>query len=133
MNLRRRVLIVCLLLVSPGLTAQGLPTALPTQLGLAPDRLDQIVSLMEEAVERQEVAGAVTLVARLGRVGHLEAVGWRDMARGAPMETDTLFRIASMTKAVTSVAAMQLYEAGALLLSDPVSRYLPEFADMQVL
>ena len=55
MNLRRRVLIVCLLLVSPGLTAQGWPTALPTQLGLAPDRLDQIVSLMEEAVERQEL------------------------------------------------------------------------------
>lgn len=133
MNLRRRVLIVCLLLVSRGLTAQGLPTAPPTQLGLAPDRLDQIVSLVEEAVERQEVAGAVTLVARLGRVGHLEAVGWRDIASGAPMETDTLFRIASMTKAVTSVAAMQLYEAGALLLSDPVSRYLPEFADMQVL
>ena len=133
MNLRRRVLIVCLLLVSRGLAAQGLPTAPPIQLGLAPDRLDQIGRLVEEAVERQEVAGAVTLVARFGRVGHLEAVGWRDIARGVPMETDTLFRIASMTKAVTSVAAMQLYEAGALLLSDPVSRYLPEFADMQVL
>ena len=133
MSLTRHVLAVLLLLVSRGLAAQGLPTAPPDQIGLAPDRLDQIVSLVEEAVERKEIAGAVTFVARLGRVGHLAAVGWRDIERGAPMETDTLFRIASMTKSVTSVAVMQLYESGALLLSDPVSRYLPAFADMQVL
>ncbi|MEE2792747.1 MAG: serine hydrolase domain-containing protein [Acidobacteriota bacterium] len=133
MRLIRNVLILCLVLVSRGLVAQELRVVPPVQLGLAPDRLDQIVTLVEEAVDQEEVAGAVTLVARLGRVGHLEAVGWRDATRGAPMETDTLFRIASMTKAVTSVAAMQLYESGSLLLSDPVSRYLPEFADMQVL
>ncbi len=113
--------------------AQDLPTAPPAQLGLDPDRLERIVTLVEEAVNREEVAGAVTLVARLGRVGHLEAVGWRDVERRAPMETDTLFRIASMTKAVTSVAAMQLYESGALMLDDPVSRYLPAFASVEVL
>ena len=122
-----------LLLVSRGLTAQGLPTAPPEQLGLAPDRLERIVTLVQDAVDRNEVAGAVTLVSRLGRVGHLEAVGWRDIGRDAPMETDTLFRIASMTKAVTSVAVMQLYESGALMLSDPVSTYLPAFATMEVL
>ena len=122
-----------LLLVSRGLAAQGLPTAPPEQLGLAPDRLDRIVTLVQDAVDRNEVAGAVTLVARLGRVGHLEAVGWRDIGRDAPMETDTLFRIASMTKAVTSVAVMQLYESGALMLRDPVSTYLPAFATMEVL
>ena len=122
-----------LLLVSRGLAAQGLPTASPEQLGLASDRLDRIVALVEDAVDRNEVAGAVTLVARLGRVGHLEAVGLRDIERGAPMETDTLFRIASMTKAVTSVAVMQLYELGALMLTDPLSRYLPAFATMAVL
>jgi len=133
MSLTRCVCAVLLLLVSRGLAAQGLPTAPPDQIGLAPGRLDQIVSLVEDAVERNEIAGAVTFVARLGRVGHLEAVGWRDIERGAPMETDTLFRIASMTKSVTSVAVMQLYESGALLLNDPVSRYLPAFADMQVL
>ena len=114
-------------------TAQGLPLAPPTQLGLDPDRLDRIVELVEEAVDREEVAGAVTLVARLGRVGHLEAIGFRDRERGAPMETDTLFRIASMTKAVTSVAIMQLYETGALMLNDPVSKYLPAFTEMDVL
>ena len=113
--------------------AQDLPTAPPAQLGLDPDRLERIATLVEEAVNRQEVAGAVTLVARLGRVGHLEAVGWRDVERRAPMETDTLFRIASMTKAVTSVAAMRLYESGALMLDDPVSRYLPAFASVEVL
>jgi len=112
---------------------QGLLTAPPGQLGLDPDRLERIVTLVEEAVERQEVAGAVTLVARLGRVGHLEAVGWRDVEARTPMETGTLFRIASMTKAVTSVAVMQLYESGALMLDDPVSRYLPAFASVEVL
>ena len=122
-----------LLLVSRGLAAQGLPTAPPAQLGLASDRLERIVTLVQDAVDRNEVAGAVTLVARLGRVGHLEAVGMRDIERGAPMEIDTLFRIASMTKAVTSVAVMQLYESGALMLTDPLSRYLPAFATMTVL
>ena len=125
--------VLLLLLVSRGLTAQGLQTAPPEQLGLAPDRLERIVTIVQDAVDRNEVAGAVTLVARLGRVGHLEAVGWRDIGRDAPMETDTLFRIASMTKAVTSVAVMQLYESGALMLTDPVSTYLPAFATMEVL
>ncbi len=122
-----------LLLFTAGAVAQGLPSAPPTQLGLDPDRLDRIVELVEDAVDRDEVAGAVTLVAKLGRVGHLEAVGFRDKERSAPMETDTLFRIASMTKAVTSVAVMQLYEAGALMLNDPVSKYLPAFTEMDVL
>jgi CubicO group peptidase (beta-lactamase class C family) len=125
--------VLLLLLVSRGLTAQGLRTAPPEQLGLVPDRLARIATLVQDAVDRNEVAGAVTLVARLGRVGHLEAVGWRDIGRDAPMETDTLFRIASMTKAVTSVAVMQLYESGALMLTDPVSTYLPAFATMEVL
>ncbi len=126
---------LCLLLLAAGRPAVGqdLPTAPPARLGLDPDRLGRIVTLVEEAVERREVAGAVTLVARLGRVGHLEAVGWRDVERRAPMEADTLFRIASMTKAVTSVAAMRLYESGALLLDDPVSRYIPAFASVEVL
>ena len=124
-----------LLLLAGGRSEAGqdLPTSSPSRLGLDPDRLERIVTLVEEAVERQEVAGAVTLVARLGRVGHLEAVGWRDLEARAPMETDTLFRIASMTKAVTSVAAMQLYESGALLLDEPVSRYLPAFRSVEVL
>ena len=122
-----------LLLVSQGLAAQGLPTSPPEQVGLSADRLERIVTLVQDAVDRNEVAGAVTLVARLGRIGHLEAVGWRDIERDAPMDTDTLFRIASMTKAVTSVAVMQLYETGALMLTDPVSKYLPVFATMEVL
>ena len=133
MNVRSFVVTVLLVVVSHGLAAQELPTAPAVQLGLSPVRLEQISLLVEDAVDRQEVSGAVTLVARLGRVGHLEAVGWRDVERQAPMETDTLFRIASMTKAVTSVAAMQLYESGELMLNDPVSRYLPAFGEMQVL
>ncbi len=133
MRVRQLAISVVLLLVSRGLAAQGLPTAPPEQLGLSADRLERIVTLVQDAVDRNEIAGAVTLVSRLGRVGHLEAVGWRDIGRDAPMETDTLFRIASMTKAVTSVAVMQLYETGALMLTDPVSKYLPVFATMEVL
>lgn len=139
-RLRRRTLqpwwpacLVLLLAAARPAVGQDLPSSPPARLGLDPARLGRIVTLVEEAVERQEIAGAVTLVARLGRVGHLEAVGWRDLESRAPMETDTLFRIASMTKAVTSVAAMQLYENGALLLDDPVSRHLPAFADVEVL
>jgi CubicO group peptidase (beta-lactamase class C family) len=133
MRCKYLVVLPLLLLVSQGLAAQDLPTAPPEQIGLAPDRLERIVTLVQDAIDNDEVAGAVTLVARLGRVGHLEAVGYRDIERAAPMETDTLFRIASMTKAVTSVAVMQLYEAGRLALTDPVSRYLPAFAEMEVL
>jgi CubicO group peptidase (beta-lactamase class C family) len=127
-----RSLVIVWFLAGHGALAQELPRVTPEQLGLSSQRLDHIVTLVEDAVARNEVAGAVTLVARLGRVGHLEAMGWRDIERQAPMDTDTLFRIASMTKAVTSVAVMQLYERGALLLNDPVSQYLPAFAEMQV-
>ncbi len=132
-GLHQGLLLLLLLLAGRSAAGQDVPFARPVQLGLDAGRLERIVTLVEEAVDRQEIAGAVTLVARLGRVGHLEAVGWRDIERRAPMETETLFRIASMTKAVTSVAVMQLYESGALLLDDPVSRYLPAFATVEVL
>ena len=125
--------LVVLLLVSQGLAAQGVQLVRPEQIGLAADRLERITTLVQDAVDRDEIAGAVTLVSRLGQVAHLEAVGWRDVERDAPMETGTLFRIASMTKAVTSVAVMQLYEKGALMLADPVAKYLPVFAAMEVL
>jgi len=85
-----------------------------------------------EAVEEQQIAGAVALVIDHGKVVYDEAVGWRNVAEQAPMTRDTIFRIASMTKPVTSVAVMMLYEDCKLELDDPVAKYLPEFADMQV-
>jgi CubicO group peptidase (beta-lactamase class C family) len=87
---------------------------------------------MQRYVDRREVPGVVTLVARRGRVIHFEAIGYRDVEAKAPMTTETIFRIASMTKPIASVALMMLYEEGHFLLSDPISKFLPEFAEMKV-
>jgi CubicO group peptidase (beta-lactamase class C family) len=83
-------------------------------------------------VDRGEISGIVTLIARNGKVVHLDTVGMSDPAAKTPMRADTLFRVASMTKPVTSVAVMMLCEQGRLLLTDPVSKYLPEFKEMKV-
>jgi CubicO group peptidase (beta-lactamase class C family) len=112
--------------------AENVPTAKPESVGMSSERLGRIRVAMQRYVDRHEVAGVVTLVARKGQVVHLEAVGCRDAEGKAAMTTDTIFRIASMTKPITSVALMMLFEEGHFLLSDPVSKWLPEFADMKV-
>lgn len=112
--------------------AQGLPTAKPEEVGMSSDRLARIRAGMRRYVDRGLVPGAVTLVARRGRVVHFDAIGYRDVEAKAPMTTDTIFRIASMTKPIASVALMMLYEEGHFLLNDPISKYLPEFSKMQV-
>lgn len=113
--------------------AESLEVVAPEEVGLASERLARIDAVIEDHIAKREIAGAVALVARRGSIAHLKAYGMRDVEAKRPMRTDTLFRIASMTKPVTSVAVMLLYEEGKFLLSDPVSRYLPEFADMKVL
>jgi CubicO group peptidase (beta-lactamase class C family) len=108
------------------------PYAKPESVGMSSERLGRIRTAMQRYVDRNEVAGVVTLVARGGRIVHLEAVGYRDADTKAPMTANTIFRIASMTKPITSVALMMLFEEGHFLLSDPISKWLPEFADMKV-
>ncbi|WP_411287202.1 serine hydrolase domain-containing protein [Phenylobacterium sp.] len=88
---------------------------------------------LQAAVDAGDLAGVVTLVWQGGEVVQVNTVGWRDLEAQAPMARDTLFRIASMTKPVTSLAALMLVEEGKLRLDDPISRWLPEFKDMQVL
>ncbi|HTU89186.1 MAG TPA: serine hydrolase domain-containing protein [Gemmataceae bacterium] len=95
--------------------------------GLVPAKLERLDALLRDAVQRRQIAGGVALLARHGRIGHLHAIGWRDAEAKTPMTTDTLFRIASMTKPVTSVAVMMLVEEGKLQLTDPVSKFIPEF------
>src|SRR5262249_39266787 len=90
----------------------GLPMARPEEVGMSADRLSRIRIAMQRYVDRGEVPGVVTLVARRGRVVHFDAVGYRDAESRAPMPTDAIFRIASMTKPITSVALMMLYEQG---------------------
>jgi CubicO group peptidase (beta-lactamase class C family) len=107
--------------------AADLPRVRPEVVGLSTERLGRIGEVMQRYVDDGRLGGAVTLVARNGKVAHLQSYGRIDPATGAAMPPDAIFRIASQTKAVTSVAVMILFEEGKLLLGDPVSKYIPEF------
>jgi CubicO group peptidase (beta-lactamase class C family) len=113
-----------------GMTA--LPTARPEEVGLSTARLRAMGALLDERIAAGHLPGAVVLVARRGQVAWHEAHGRRDPAGGAPMRTDTIFRIYSMTKPLVSVGIMMLLEEGRLLLGEPIGKYLPELAGMQV-
>jgi CubicO group peptidase (beta-lactamase class C family) len=102
----------------------------PTKGGMDPERLGRISARMKYYVEKGQIAGAVTLVARHGTVASLEAVGFQDLEAAKPMRTDTIFQIMSMTKPITAVALMMLAEEGKLSVGDPVEKYLPEFKGM---
>jgi CubicO group peptidase (beta-lactamase class C family) len=104
----------------------------PENVGLNTSRLARIDEVVNTYIDRGVIAGAVTLISRRGEVAHLEAHGHMDLAAGRAMQPDTIFRLASMTKPVVSVAILTLFEAGKILLTDPVSAYLPMFKDLQV-
>ena len=87
---------------------------------------------MQRHIDAKDVSGAVTLIARNGRIAHLEAHGLSDIEAKRPMPKDGIFRLASMSKPITAVAVMMLFEQGRFGLDDPVSRYLPEFKDVVV-
>jgi CubicO group peptidase (beta-lactamase class C family) len=109
-----------------------LPHAQPADVGLCPERTQRLMDALRREVASGRLPGAVAMVSRRGQIALFEAVGEQDPATGTPMQTDSIFRIYSMTKPVVSVAVMMLVERGLLLLSDPVSRWLPEFANQQV-
>ena len=104
----------------------------PRDLGLCPDRLARIAPWMDRLVADGRLAGLSVMVSRRGRTGFARACGKADLARGTPFTLETVTRIYSMTKPLTSVAVMQLYERGLFQLDDPVARFLPEFAAMRV-
>jgi CubicO group peptidase (beta-lactamase class C family) len=111
----------------------GLPKVKrPKQVGLSSGRLERVSAALREDVERGLIPGAVLVIARGGQIGYAEAFGWRDREKKAPMGLDAIFRVASMTKPVTSVAAMMLAEEGKLQIAAPVADYLPEFKDRTV-
>ena len=101
--------------------------------GMSAERLDHITAMAQRYVDEGQLAGLVTLVARDGKIVHFEAVGQRGAEDDRPMTKDALFRIFSMTKPITAVAAMMLYEEGKFQLSDPVSKFVPELAELNVL
>ena len=113
-------------------TVKHLDFAKPADVGLCPDRTQRLMDVLRREVASGRLPGAVAMVARRGQIALFEAVGQQDPATGTPMQTDSIFRIYSMTKPVVSVAVMMLVERGQLLLSDPVSRWLPEYAKQQV-
>lgn len=125
------VITVLLTLVVPAF-ADKLPTARPETVGLSTARLGRIGEAMQRTIDEGRLSGAVALVARNGKVAYLQAFGKLDPTSGAAMPTDAIFRIASQTKALTSVAVMILFEEGKLLLGDAVVKYIPEFKDTTV-
>ena len=123
------LLAICLALPS---LAQMAPAGTPEQVGLSTQRLDRIKAVMQEYVDRGRIAGLVTVVARAGKIVVFDTYGRMDIERNLPMRKDVIVRLASMSKAVTSVAAMILVEEGKLQLSEPVSKYIPAFKQTTV-
>jgi CubicO group peptidase (beta-lactamase class C family) len=110
-----------------------LPRATPESVGVAPAQLREATALLNQFVAERKIAGAVAAVARKGKLVYLEPVGVQDLDTRTPMAAGSIFRIYSMTKSITAVAAMMLREEGHFSLSDPVSKYLPEFQKVMVL
>jgi CubicO group peptidase (beta-lactamase class C family) len=113
-------------------TSPPLALAAPEEVGLSSMRLARLGRVLRDEIERGRLPGAVALIARRGRVGFFDSFGQRDAASGAPMPKDAIFRIYSMTKPITSVAAMMLWEEGRFLLGDPIAKYLPELSNLDV-
>jgi CubicO group peptidase (beta-lactamase class C family) len=114
-------------------TAQEISTVEPEEVGLSSDRLQNLTRVIDRNIEEDWLAGSAVLIARDGEIAYLNAAGMQDREAGIPMKENTIFRIASMTKPITSTAVMMLYEEGHFLLSDPVSKFIPAFEDVRVL
>ncbi|MFC1537195.1 serine hydrolase domain-containing protein [Gemmatimonadota bacterium] len=121
-----------LFLSAPSASGQGLPIAAPEEVGLSSERLKRINTVMQDYVDRKKLAGIVTLVARRGKVAHFERFGVMDLESAEQIQRNSIFRIYSMTKPITSVAVMMLHEQGLFQLDDPVEKYIPEFRDIKV-
>jgi CubicO group peptidase (beta-lactamase class C family) len=112
--------------------AEELPLAAPKDVGLSAEKLARVKTLVQGAVDKNQTAGVVVLIARRGKVAYLEAFGKLNASTGEPMPLDAIFRIHSMTKPITTVAALLLYDEGKFQLDEPVSKYLPEFKGLRV-
>ena len=123
---------LCLLAYSAAFAEEPLPRAKPEEVGLSSERLARIGETLKADIESGRIPGAVIAIARRGKLVALDAYGWRDKASGVPMTTDTIFNIASMTKPMTTVGALMLYEQGKILMNDPLARYFPKFSDVRV-
>jgi CubicO group peptidase (beta-lactamase class C family) len=131
--MRRTLLALsCAVALFSGSTAWAFPTSSPEEVGISSQRLQRIGEVFKQEIEKGQFPGAVIMVARNGKLVYNESFGMQDKAIQKPMSKDAIFRIYSMTKPLVSVAAMMLMEDGKLQLTDPVSKFLPEFKDVQV-
>jgi CubicO group peptidase (beta-lactamase class C family) len=113
--------------------AQGLPkVATPEEVGISTQRLKRLSAAFQSDVDKGVIPGAVILITRDGKVAFFDAFGFQDREKHVPMKPDSMFRIASMTKPITSVALMMLVEEGKIQIDDPLSLYLPEFKELKV-
>src|SRR6202012_1993773 len=123
---------VCLFATTAAFAEDPLPRAKPEDVGFSSERLARIDSVLKADIDAGRIPGAVIAIARHGKLVKFDAYGFRDKAAGLPMTTDTIFSIASMTKPMTTVGALTLYEQGKLLIDDPLRKYFPKFANMRV-
>ena len=135
-TMRKTILLTAIALVivvfdAPA-SAQGLPTATPESVGLSSAQLDRVTAGLQAHIDQGHIAGVVAAVVRDGRLVCMEALGQADIEAARPMPEDAIFRLYSMTRSMTSLAAMILWEEGAFQLDDPISRYLPQFVGQRV-
>jgi CubicO group peptidase (beta-lactamase class C family) len=121
------------ILLQSSLSAQGLVNGLPEKNGFSAERLARIDKIVQQYIDSGWINGAIGLVARNGQIVYHKGLGFDNKAAGKPMTKDAIFRIASQTKAITSVGVMQLVEQGKILLDDPISKYIPAFRKPRVL
>ena len=133
-NRLRKLTYTCLLLflITTLAFGQGLPMGVPEEVGVSAKRLERTRPVMQDYVDKENLPGFLTVVARRGKIVHFETIGMRDVENKKPVEPDTIFRIYSMSKPITSVAVMILYEEGHFQLGTPVSKFIPEFENMKV-
>jgi CubicO group peptidase (beta-lactamase class C family) len=128
-----RLLVCSLILIPVGESFAQVTAAKPETVDVSPDRLSRIRTVLQKEVDGDRLPGAVVMIARRGQLIYSEAIGFQDKAAGKPMTKDAIFRIYSMTKPLASVAAMMLVEEGSIQLTDPISKFLPQFTKMEVL
>jgi len=126
------VLIALATVTSAGLLSKDLPAAKPEDVGLSSERLARMNKMIHAYVDAGRTPGVVTLIARHGKVVHVDAYGKADLATGRPTRADDIFRMYSMTKPITSTALLILFEEGKFQLTDPLSKFFPAFADVEV-
>ncbi|MBL7856642.1 MAG: beta-lactamase family protein [Cyclobacteriaceae bacterium] len=127
------LLVLCLTGVSLAQSAKSIPAAKPEDVGMSSERLTRLDKTIESYVQQQWIPGAVVLIVRNGKVAYHKAYGYSDVENKTTLKKDDIFRIASQSKAITSLAVMMLWEEGKFLLDDAVSKYIPEFKNPTVL